>query len=185
MARDPHRRTELNQDPQGTQGTHHHDTNGITMTDDIAELAARVRRLEDIEAARGVFLSYSRVFDAPDADRVIELFTPDATLTTPVGAFKGHEEIRGFYAWAIAAEPSVKRHLITNPQTTSLGGGQVRIESDFLFLGVGDTSVVGWGSYDDVVDVSGDRPLFAEKTIKIDVATDLEKGWANQPVGEA
>ena len=65
-----------------------------------------------------------------------------------------------------------------NPKVVSAEPGRVRLQSYFLYLGRGDDdSVIGWGTYDDTVDVSGPEPLFAEKTIGIIVGTTLAAGW--------
>jgi hypothetical protein len=148
------------------------------MADDIAALGERLRRLEDIEAARGLFQTYARVLDTPDPTTVTALFTTDAVLTTALGVAEGHDEIRAFFARAFEAEPSIKRHFIVNPRATWQGEGRIRIESYFLYVGRGtDASIIGWGTYDDVIDVSGPEPLFASKVIDVHVGSDLATGW--------
>ena len=145
---------------------------------DIEELMARVRRLEDVEAARNMHHIYASTLDEPSAKTVAQLFTEDGVLNTPVGSFTGRQAIEDFYAAAFEADTSLKQHLIVNPKVISAEPGQVRLQSYFLYLGRGDdASVIGWGTYDDTVDVSGPEPLFAEKTIDIIVGTTLDAGW--------
>jgi hypothetical protein len=150
------------------------------MTTD--DLEARVRRLEDIEAARGMYQVYAETLDVPDPKTVAALFTDDGVLHTPVGDFEGRPAIEDFYGKAFAADTSLKRHFIVNPRVVETRPGTVRLQSYFLYTGRGDAqSIIGWGTYDDVIDVSGPGPLFREKTIAVDVGTDLAQGWAKDP----
>lgn len=143
------------------------------------DLAARVQRLEDIESARGLFNTYAETLDVPDADAVTALFAEDAELHVPFGSFTGRAEIRKFFAEAFEADPSLKRHFIVNPKVVSVEGRRVRMRSYLLYLGRGaESSIIGWGTYDDTIDVSGPEPVFASKTIAIHVGTDLATGWA-------
>jgi len=145
---------------------------------DIEDLMARVRRLEDVEAARNMHHVYAETLDEPNAKTVAQLFAEDGVLHTPVGSFTGRQAIEDFYTAALDADTSLKQHLIVNPKVVSAEAGRVRLQSYFLYLGRGDdASVIGWGTYDDTVDVSGPEPLFAEKTIRIIVGTTLDAGW--------
>jgi SnoaL-like domain len=145
---------------------------------DVEDLTARLSRLEDIEAARNMHHVYASTLDEPNAKTVAQLFAEDGVLHTPVGSFNGRQAIQDFYAAAFEADTSLKQHLIVNPKVVSTQPGRVRIQSYFLYLGRGDDdSVIGWGTYDDTVDVSGPEPLFLEKTIAILVGTTLAAGW--------
>ncbi len=146
--------------------------------DDIEDVVARLRRLEDIEAARNMHHVYASTLDEPNAKTVAELFTENAVLHTPVGSFPGRQAIEDFYSAAFEADTSLKQHFVVNPKVISAEPGRVRLQSYFLYLGRGDdASVIGWGTYDDTVDVSGPEPLFVEKTIGIIVGTTLDAGW--------
>jgi SnoaL-like domain len=148
----------------------------------MEDLEARVRRLEDIEAARGMYHVYADTLDVPDATTVAALFADDAVLHTPVGDFEGRAAIEDFYGKAFAADTSEKRHFVVNPRVVETGPSTVRLQSYFLYLGRGDAqSIIGWGTYDDVIDVSRPEPLFREKTIAVHVGTDLAQGWAKDP----
>jgi len=153
------------------------------MTEPTSEsIEARLRRLEDIETARGLFHMYAETLDVPKAETVAALFTEGAVLHTPVGDFVGRDAIEEFYGKAFAADTSLKRHFIVNPRIVEAREGKVRVESYFLYVGRGDEqSIIGWGTYDDVIDVSAGSPLFAEKTIQVHVGTDLATGWAKDP----
>lgn len=152
-------------------------------TGDLQALLRRVRRLEEIETARGFFQEYAATMDDPTPESAAALFAEDAVLHTRKGdnvrRFTGREEIAGFYRAVFTAEPWDKRHFIVNPQAIWLGEGRVRIKSHFLFLGCADErSVLGWGTYDDTIAVQGDSACFTEKTMWLHVRTDLETGWS-------
>ncbi|WP_067679444.1 nuclear transport factor 2 family protein [Nocardia miyunensis] len=147
--------------------------------DELAELRERVRRLEAAEIARDHLYAYARILDDPRPDTVTALFAPDAVLTTPSRKVKGRAEIREFFGWAFRADPSIKRHFVADARTSWLGDSRVRVRAQVLFTRRGaGRSVIGWGSYDDIVDVSGPRPLFTEKNMAVEVSTDLATGWA-------
>jgi hypothetical protein len=146
--------------------------------DDLDEIRHRLRRLEQIEQARNFLHTYAQTQDEPDPQRAAELFREDGTLTTSLGVVRGRAAIADFYTGAFSRDTSEKRHYIVNPHTTWLEEGLVRIRSYFLFVGRGDdASRIGWGQYDDTIDVSGERPCFAAKTIDLEVKTDLADGW--------
>lgn len=149
---------------------------------DLTEIEARLRRLEEVETARGMFHVYAETLDEPDAKAVAQLFTQDAQLHTPAGTFRGREAIQGFFQMAFDGDTSFKRHFIVNPRVVATTPGSVSFASYFLYVGRGDdASLIGWGTYDDVVDVTGPEPLFSEKTITMHLGTTLDAGWAKDP----
>jgi hypothetical protein len=150
--------------------------------DELVDLERRLRRLEQIERARGFMLTYAETVDEPDPGTVADLFREDAVLTTSRGVARGRAEIRDFFTAAFAADRSQKRHFLVNLRATWLEDGLVRLESYFHFVGrLPEASTLGWGRYDDTVDVSGGRPCFTAKTIVLDLRTDLTQGWARVP----
>ncbi|MEV5647087.1 nuclear transport factor 2 family protein [Nocardia sp. NPDC052254] len=160
-----------------TESTGQHPVN-----DEMTALRERVRRLEAAETARDHIHAYARVLDDPHPDTVTALFAADAVLSTPSRQARGTAEIRQFFEWAFAADPSNKRHFVANTRTTWLGEPRVRVQSQFLFTGRGSArSVIGWGRYDAVVDIAGPAPLFAEMNMAVDVSTDLVTGWQQDP----
>ena len=65
---------------------------------------------------------------------------------------------------------------------TWLGPGLVRLEAYFSFIGRATRlSVLGWGTYDDTVDVTGPEPRFARMRIESHLRTDLAAGWPLAP----
>ena len=147
----------------------------------MSDIETRLKRLEDIEAARAMFNIYATTLDEPNAKTVGQLFAKDAKLHTPMGDFEGRNQIEEFFGMAFRADPSVKRHFIVNPRVMEASEGKVRFHSDFLYVGRGDEqSIIGWGSYDDLIDITGPEPVFREKTIAVQVGTDLASGWAKE-----
>ena len=149
------------------------------MTDDeLNELKQRLLRLEQIERARGYVHTYAETMDVPDPKAASGLFREDGVLTTARGVARGRAEIEDFYRAAFTDDPSEKRHFVCNLHATWLADGLVRVQSYFLFLGRGsEVSLIGWGTYDDTVDVSAEQPCFADKTITMHMKTTLEQGW--------
>ncbi|GAA4142129.1 nuclear transport factor 2 family protein [Actinomadura keratinilytica] len=156
----------------------------MTSRSEIADLLRRVRRLEESETARNHLHRYAEALDDPDPEAVAALFTEDGALHTrlagrPGRTMTGRAAIAAFYRDRIAADPSPKRHFIVGPRTTWVAPGEVEIASYFLFTARADvSSVIGWGTYRDRLRVDGGTALFADKTIDLQVSTDLEKGWA-------
>ena len=147
-------------------------------------LEMEMRRLAQCQAAANILHTYAASLDEPDVDTVLRLFREDAILQTPGGTSAGDEQIGAFFRRAWAADSSVKRHFITSPRVTWLEPGLVRLEAYFSFIGRATRqSVVGWGTYDDTVDVTGTEPRFARMRIESHLRTDLAAGWPLPPVG--
>ena len=148
------------------------------------DLLHRMARLEECARATNLLHTFAASLDDPDLDTVLALFLQDALVFSPRREARGHQEIGAFFAEAWSADPSAKRHFVMSPRVTWLSPGRVRLEAYFTFVGrMPDSSVLGWGTYDDVVDVTGPEPKFAEVRIKSHLRTDLARGWAAAPVG--
>jgi ketosteroid isomerase-like protein len=151
------------------------------MTDD--DLAYRVRRLEHIELAKAATVEYGRACDRKDVAALrTDVFTDDIVLHLPGRDVHGRDDVAAFYTGAFGAEPGTRRHFVTNQLASVDDAGRVVVESYFLFLSADATSVIGWGAYRDVVVVADDGAArIADKTIVLDVHTDVTKGWAMEP----
>ena len=153
----------------------------MTM-DDLAE---RIRRLELIELAKAVTVRYGRACDAKDVAALrADVFTNAVVLHIPNREHRGIDDVAAFYAAAFAAEPGTRRHFLTNQVGEVLPGGRVGIDSYFFFVSADARSVIGWGAYRDVVVVTAEDARIDDKTIVLDVHTDLGAGWATSPVPE-
>lgn len=145
---------------------------------DTAGLAERLTRIEECGRAADILHTFAASLDEPDLTTVLALFREDAVLSSPRRTARGHEEIARFFSEAWAADPSAKRHFVMSPRVTWLSPGRVRLEAYFTFVGrMPDSSVLGWGTYDDVVDVTGQEPRFAEVRMESHLRTDLSRGW--------
>jgi uncharacterized protein (TIGR02246 family) len=73
--------------------------------------------LEDRLAIRDLFVRYANALDAGEVEMVVDCFTADASLESPViGVIAGHPAIRAFAGRFAAqrAEGAQFRHMITN-----------------------------------------------------------------------
>jgi 3-phenylpropionate/cinnamic acid dioxygenase small subunit len=159
-------------------------TDGEDAMTALEVLEIEVQRLAQCQAAANILHTYASSLDEPDVDTVLRLFREDAILETPGSTAAGHEQIGAFFRRAWAADSSVKRHFVTSPRVTWLEPGLVRLEAYFSFIGRATRqSVLGWGTYDDTVDVTGPEPRFARMRIESHLRTDLAAGWPLPPVG--
>ena len=148
------------------------------MDDPAGALAARLRRLEAFEAARDLGHDYAAAADTRELAPVLALFAPAAVRHSPRGGYSGHEQIAESYTAGWTLEPSRKRHFVTNTRLGLEADGTVASSAYFFLLGRGTgRSVIGWGTYEDRIDVSGERPVFTEKRITLLMSTDLATGW--------
>ncbi|WP_344976917.1 nuclear transport factor 2 family protein [Streptosporangium fragile] len=156
----------------------------MSTDDEIAALTARLRRLETAEAARALTAKYALALDRKDFDALADLFTGDAVLRAGPKTCEGREAVMAFFRHALeVADPSAKKHFVVNQRVTHTAPGEVRVDSYFLYTAVGPASVLGWGTYADVVGVDDDgRARFREKSIAVDVAADVREGWATSPL---
>lgn len=146
--------------------------------DEVSTLQERLRQLEASEAARSLLNEYAMAADGRVVEPVLALFSPDAVLHSPRGVHAGLDEIARSYRDGWAMDPSRKRHFVTNVQTAVRPDGTVEASAYFFYVGRDATrSVIGWGSYDDRIDVSGNRPVFLAKKITLIMSTDLDNGW--------
>lgn len=152
------------------------------MTQD--DLAARVRRLELIELGKTATSNYARACDRKSVNELrTNVFTNDALLRVPNRDFQGIDAVASFYEHAFA-EVGARRHFLTNQVATVDDDERVHVESYFFFVSADARSVIGWGVYRDVVVALEDGPRIAEKSIALDVRTDLSTGWAMSPTPE-
>lgn len=155
------------------------DTTAHPMNDrhGLTKLHRRLVRLEQCEAARTATQAYASAIDAADPDRTAELFAEDGVLHTPSGSPTGRSAIADFYRARITGID--RKHFVTNVSAQWIEEGRVAVHSYFLYTGREPAhSALGWGSYDDIVDLSGPQALFESKTITPDVFTDLAEGWS-------
>jgi len=83
------------------------------MADDVE---SRLRRLEDLEEIRQLFVDYGRHLDAGDVEAYAELFADDGEiLLGPIGRAKGRAEIVALMTKVKERAQTASFHLVTNP----------------------------------------------------------------------
>lgn len=98
------------------------------MSEDHGNIEARLRRLEDLDAIRQLFIDYGRLLDQGAIEAYAELFTEDAELRLgPIGTADGREQIRQVMTKALAGVTGNSYHLITSP-TIDLDGDRATTE---------------------------------------------------------
>ena len=141
-------------------------------------LLARIERLETAEAAREASWRYAMAIDTRDFDLLAGVFAADACLTTRRGTRRSRAAIVDYYREALAS-PVERRHFMVNQQVTWLAPGEARMHSYFMYTFAGEsTSVLGWGTYVDLIRVEDGLGAIVEKTITIDIHANSRDGWA-------
>lgn len=144
----------------------------------IHALAARVAALEAERAASGLMHRYAALLDAPVPESLASLFISDGELRTSRGAYRGHDEITGFFRNARSIDPSEKRHFVCQPRVTTDESGLVLLECYFGYTARADrSSGIGWGTYTAEIRATNADALFESLTIDLHMGTDLEQGW--------
>ena len=86
------------------------------MADDVESLVSRLRRLEDLEEIRQLFVDYGRHLDAGDVEAYADLFADDGEiLLGPIGRAKGRPAIVELMTKVKARAQTASFHLVTNP----------------------------------------------------------------------
>ena len=86
------------------------------MADDDTSLHERLRRLEDLEEIRQLFIDYGRHLDAGDFEAYAALFADEGeVLLGPIGRAKGRPEIVALMTTIRARAQTPSHHLVTSP----------------------------------------------------------------------
>ena len=142
------------------------------------DLAARVARLEAIEVAKATTARYARACDTKDIEALrTEVFTDDAVLRLPTRELHGIDAIAKSYRRAFEAH-GPRRHFIVNHIAERAESDLVELASYFVFVSQDGSSVIGWGAYRDIIVIDGPVGRIRDKTILVDVYTNLDDGWA-------
>jgi uncharacterized protein (TIGR02246 family) len=80
------------------------------------DVESRLRRLEDLEEIRQLFVDYGRHLDAGDVEAYADLFADDGEiLLGPIGRAKGRAEIVALMTKVKERAATASFHLVTNP----------------------------------------------------------------------
>lgn len=131
--------------------------------------------MEDWLAINALFTRYACSLDRGDVAAVVDCFTPDATLASPVlGRFEGHEGIRAFAmrtADLLREEGVQFRHVVSNLEV-DVAGDVARATCyllDFRTRG-GRTELLSPGVYDCDLRRAEGRWRFARRDVAMDQA---------------
>jgi hypothetical protein len=154
------------------------------MANDLDALAARLQRLEDLEAIRATWLDYCTQLDAFDLGRLGDVFTTDAVLEIDGlaravdGTYRGRMAIiDGFYARTAvptgdaAGHGAMTGHLSTNMQI-DLDGDEATTLA--YFFEIVDDDLVLIGTYQHRFRREPDRWRFAFLRITVRYRARLE-----------
>jgi uncharacterized protein (TIGR02246 family) len=124
----------------------------MTELPDVHALAARLERLETVEAARSALFRYAQGVDTRDWTVVGSAFSDDAVLEMPGTEVRGRAAIVEAMQGMLPAE-FVTRHLIVNPQVEWTAPGRATVRATIYYAHEGSGhEATGWGDYvDDVV----------------------------------
>ena len=90
------------------------------MTETESRLEARLRRLEDLEEIRQLFVDYGHFLDLGDYAAYARLFGEDGELMLgPIGRAKGRQEIETMMAASEEPAPSISSRAPSSPSTVT------------------------------------------------------------------
>jgi hypothetical protein len=156
------------------------------MTEDVA---ARVARLEAIEAIRTLKARYADVCDTGyDPDRMAPFFTDDAVWDggERFGRYEGLEAIRGFFrdvssqiVWALHYMVAPVIEVADDPETAT---GSWYLWQPCTVVGPdGPQAVWLTGRYADRYRREGGEWRFEEVRLSVETISPFEDGWARRP----
>jgi ketosteroid isomerase-like protein len=143
------------------------------------DAGARLRRLEDLEQIRQLFIDYKHVLDGKDFSGYASLFAEDGEFVAIAGGARGRAEIEAMVAAMpgtdlLAAEVGDDFHLVLNPQIQLDAGDpdRARAQSTWAYVVKGDDGgpvLAKLGHYDDELVREDDRWRFLRRAAPMDI----------------
>lgn len=147
------------------------------MADDDS-LAHRLRRLEDLEEIRQLFVDYGRHLDAGDVEAYAALFADDGeVLLGPIGRAKGRAAIVELMTRVKARSTTPSFHLVTNP-VIALDGDRATAEVLWTVIrpsASGTLEVAMFGRHQDELVRERGRWRFLRRRGRVDVPAALPR----------
>jgi SnoaL-like domain len=153
------------------------ETAGTTAADD--DTAARLRRLEDLEQIRQLFMDYKRVLDGKDFGAYAELFADDGEFVAIEGGARGRAAIEAMVAAMpgtelLAASVGDDFHLVLSPQIQldPADANRARAQSTWAYVVKGDDGqpvLAKLGHYDDELVRERGRWRFLRREAPMDI----------------
>jgi uncharacterized protein (TIGR02246 family) len=148
------------------------------MAEDVDSLVSRLRRLEDLEEIRQLFVDYGRHLDAGDVEAYAELFADEGEiLLGPIGRAKGRAAIVELMTKVKERAQTASFHLVTNP-IVRLDGDRASGEVLWTVIkpdAAGKLEVAMFGRhYDELVRERG-RWRISKRRGRIDVPAALQR----------
>lgn len=144
------------------------------MSVDLAQLEARLRRLEDLEAIWRLFMDYRRHLDARDFPAYAALFLEDGVWGGNLGRATGPTEIEALLRRTLEVYPddSTRTYHLVDNETIDLDGDRATAYSTWVFVerNADDRPLINLvGHYQDVLVRRGGRWLFQRRDAYLDV----------------
>jgi uncharacterized protein (TIGR02246 family) len=148
------------------------------MTDRLAELEARVQRLEDREEIHALFMRYREYLDEKDFSGYAELFADDGEFVAAMASAKGRaaieELVDGMRGSLLTAVVGDDLHIVVNPEI-AVDGDRATARSTWIYVVRGDDggpSLCKVGHYEDELVREGGRWRFARRFAPMDMTAD-------------
>jgi ketosteroid isomerase-like protein len=148
-------------------------------TTDVAALAARLQRVEDLLEIHQLFVDYGRHLDAGDFDAYAELFAADGeVLLGPMGRAKGPAAIKALMEQALAGTQGSSVHVISSP-AVELAGDRATSEVMWTVVrrdGDGQPGLGMVGRHRDELVREGGRWKFLRRKGLVDIPSAMPAG---------
>jgi hypothetical protein len=149
---------------------------------DIAALAQRINRLEDLEAIKQLKARYCEICDDDhNPDRITSIFAEDAVWEgRGIGKARGHAEIRKLFE-GFQKRISYSQHMVVNPVIEVDGDhakGTWYFFGTFTFYEGNQAKWQAARYHEDYVKVNGDWKIQHLRVKGPGMSADYEKGWA-------
>jgi uncharacterized protein (TIGR02246 family) len=148
------------------------------MSDRLADLEARLRRLEDREAIQALFMRYRECLDEKDFGGYAGLFAEEGEFVAAVGTAKGRAGIQAFVdgmrGSLLTAVAGDDLHIVVNPEI-AVDGDRATARSTWIYLvrgEEGEPTLSKVGHYEDELVRDDGEWRFARRFAPMDMPAD-------------